>query len=268
MSEDRLQVVPEDGEVNERFAQLSTVLAKLDSGGGETALVPMATVAPMISAIVEALGHVGGADSRDASLETARQAIRAEAREEARHRFRLSRVGSGCIAVAFSGLWLIPQVTSAWGAEGVAAVMQASLLGPLFAYPLFDPLTFGFGLYAWLFFGLTWFMEQTDLRRIDWVTTDEARGVLLKRAVLEARKRGDQDSIRKSDLRDALGRGLRPAFALRLLGGRDVTASFLDRVTGQHIAELTAQGVLAPSTEASLSPRYLLAGDVSRELKP
>jgi len=269
MSDDRLQVMAEDdGEVSERFAQLSTVLAKLDDGGDETALVPVATVAPMISAIVEALGYAAGGDAREASLETTRQAIRAEAREEARSRFRLSRVGSGSIAVALSGLWLIPQVASAWGSEGVAAVMQASLVGPLFAYPLFDPLAFGFGLYAWLFFALTWFMEQTDLRRIDWVTTDEARGVLLKRAVLEARQRGDQDSIRKSDLRDALGRRLRPALALRLLGGQDVSASFLDRVTGQHIAELTAQGVLAPSTEASLSPRYLLAGDVSRDLNP
>jgi hypothetical protein len=268
MSEDRLQVVTEDGDANERFAQLSTVLAKLESGSDETALVPVASVAPMISAIAEVLGYGGGVDSRDASLETTRQAIRAEARDEARHRFRLSRVGSGSIAVALSGLWLIPQVASAWGGEGVAAVIQASLVAPLFAYPLFDPLVFGFGLYAWLFFALTWFMEQTDLRRIDWVTTDEARGILLKRAVLAARQRGDQDSIRKSDMRDALGRGLRPAFALRLLGGRDVTASFLDRVTGHHLAELTAQGVLAPSTEASLSPRYLLAGDVSRDLKP
>ena len=129
-------------------------------------------------------------------------------------------------------------------------------------------IAFGLALYAWLFFALTWFMEQNDVRRIDWVTTDAARAVLVRRAVLAARQRGDQDSIRKSDLRDALGRGLRPTFALRLLGARDVSASFLDRVTGQHIAELIAQGVLAPSTEASLSPRYLVAEDVSSELQP
>jgi hypothetical protein len=56
--------------------------------------------------------------------------------------------------------------------------------------------------------------------------------------------------------------------ALRLLGARDVTASFLDRVTTSHVAELSAQGVLAPSTQASLSPRYLVAEAVSRELQP
>ena len=268
MSEDRLHVVAEDGEADERVARLSTALAELDAENETTAMVPIATLAPMISAIADALGHVGGPPSSEASLEAQRDALRMAAREEARHRFRLSRIGSGCMAAALSGLWLIPQLTRAWGNEGVSAVMEASLVAPLFAYPLFDPLAFGFGLYAWLFFALTWFMEQTDLRRIDWVTTDEARGVLLKRAVLAARQRGDQDSIRKADLRDALGNGLRPAFALRLLGGRDVSASFLDRVTGQHIAELTAHGVLAPSTEASLSPRYLLAGDVARDLKP
>ncbi len=267
MAEDRLQIVA-DEEAQARADQLSTALAEMSSGSGAPALVPVAAVAPMISAVIDALGHVPAPGAAEVALEHQRQSLRIEAREEAQHRFRLSRIGSGFIATGLSVLWLIPQVTTAVGSAALAGVVGASLIAPLFAWPLFDPLFFGLGLYAWLFFALTWFMEQTDLRRIDWVTTDQARGVLLKRAVLTARQRGDQESITKSDIRDALGRGLRPAFALRLLGGRDVSASFLDRVAGQHISELTAQGVLAPSTEASLSPRYLIAEDVSRDLKP
>jgi hypothetical protein len=267
MAEDRLQIVAEDEEAQMRAEQLTTALAEMSSGSGP-GLVPVGAVAPMISAVIDALGHIPAPGAAEVALETQRQSLRAEAREEAHHRFRLSRIGSGFVATALTVLWLIPQVTTALGSAALASVVGASLIAPLFAWPLFDPLTFGLGLYAWLFFGLTWFMEQTDLRRIDWVTTDEARGVLLRRAVLSARQRGDQEAVTKSDLRDALGRGLRPAFALRLLGGKDASASFLDRVAGQHVAELTAQGVLAPSTEASLSPRYLIAEDVSRDLKP
>ncbi len=273
MSEERIQAVAESIEEDDgmdrrdRLAQLSMALAQLDGGSDTTALVPVESVAPMVSAIIDALGHRPDR-SGEAIVETRRQAIRVEATDEARARYRLSRVGSGSVATAATGLWLVPQLVAAFGGEGVAAVLQASILAPLFAAPLFDPIAFGIMLYAWFFFGLTWLMEQNDRRRIDWVTTDAARSALLKRAVLSARQRGEQDSINKSDMRDALGKGLRPTFALRMLGARDVSASFLDRVTTFHVTELAAQGVLAPSTQASLSPRYLIAEEVSRDLMP
>ena len=167
-----------------------------------------------------------------------------------------------------TGLWLLPQLVTAFGSEAVVAALQTSILAPLFAYAFFDPIAFGIALYAWFFFGLTGVMAQNDRRRIDWVTTDAARSALLRRAVFAARQRGDQDSITKADMREALGRGLRPSIPLRVLGARDVSASFLDRVTNFHVSELAAQGVLAPSTQASLSPRYLIAEEVSRDLKP
>lgn len=274
MAEDRLQVVPEsdaaeaDARRRERIVRLSTALAEVESAADGAALVPVESVAPLVSAIVDALAPVHRPTSVESALASQRQLVRAEAAEEARARYRLSRVGSGSVAAALSGLWLLPQLVVAFGGEAVVAALQTSLLAPLFAYTLFDPLAFGLALYAWLFFGMTWLMEQNDLRRIDWVTTDAARGLLLKRAVLSARQRGEQDSITKADVRDAIGRGLRPSFALRLLGARDVSASFLDRVTTCHVEELAAQGVLAPSTKASLSPRYLVAEEVSKELMP
>ncbi len=257
-----------DVEASERFAQLSRVLAELDSDGAATALVPVATVAPMVSAIIDALGQVGQFQTHGASPAAQRQAIRLEARDEARHRFRLSRLGSGFIAMFVSALWVLPTVTSAWGNDNVSAAIEASIVAPLFAYSLFEPITFSIALYAWMFFGLTWFMEQNDLARIDWITTDECRGLLLKRAVLAARQRGDVDSITRADLRDAVGRRLKPSFILRLFGARDVSGSFLDRVVSQHTQELTAQRVLIPTEEASLSPRYVVAESVSREVKP
>jgi hypothetical protein len=250
----------------ERVTKLSTALTQLDTGAEES-LVPVESVAPMVTAIVQALGYPPAA-AGESLVETRRQGIRMEATDEARARYRLSRVGSAAVASATTGLWLLPQLVAAFGGERVVAVLRASILAPLFAYPLFDALAFGLALYAWFFFGLTWLMEQNDRRRIDWVTTDAARTTLLRRAVLAARQRGEQESINRSDVRDALGKGLRPSFALRLLGARDVSASFLDRVTGFHITELAAQGVLAPSTKASLSPRYLLAEQVSRDLMP
>lgn len=255
----------QDGEARERFAHLANALAELDSDGASTSLVPLATVAPMVSAIVEALGQL---PSREASATEQRQALMIEARQEARHRFRLSRLGSGSIAAVVSGLWLIPTVTAAWGNANVSSALDASIVAPLFGQPLFEPIAFGVALYAWLFFGLTWFMEQNDLARIDWITTDEARSTLLTRAVLSARQRGDADSITKADLREALGRGLRPAFILRFLGAREVSASFLDRVVSQHVTELTSQGVLTPSEDTSLSPRYVVAEKVAEDLKP
>lgn len=254
----------ESGEARERFTQLSNALVRLDSDAGSTALVPLSTVAPMVSAIVEALGQVG----REASPLEQRQAILSEAREEARHRFRLSRLGSGSVALVVSALWMIPTLATVFGSDNVTSALQASIVAPLFAHPLFEPIAFGVALYAWLFFGLTWFMEQNDLSRIDWITTDEARGVLLTKAILMARQRGDTDSVTKADLRNALGRGLRPAFILRFLGARDVSASFLDRVVGQHLAVLTAQGVLTPAPEAGLSPRYTVAESVAKDVKP
>ncbi len=257
-----------DGEASERFAQLSRVLADLDSDGAATALVPAATVAPMVAAIIDALGQVGQLQPQGASSAAQRQAIRLEARDEASHRFRLSRLGSGFIATSVSALWVLPTVTAVWGNTNVSAAIEASILAPLFAYSLFEPITFSIALYAWIFFGLTWFMEQNDLTRIDWITTDECRSLLLKGAVLAARQRGDVDSITRADLRDAVGRRLKPSFILRLFGARDVSGSFLDRVVSQHTQELTAQRVLIPAEEASLSPRYVVAESVSREVKP
>lgn len=284
MSDDRLQVLPDDesedaAAVDERVVQLSTALAEVealaldadseaDAGAGRM-LVPVEAVAPLVTAIVDAMGAAAPspADEGVAAAQR-RESLRAEAADEARARYRLSRVGSGAVATVVTTLWLLPQLVTAFAGEAAVAVFQTSILAPLFMWPLFDAVAFGVGLYAWLFFSLTWVMEQNDLRRIDAVTTDAARARLLHRAVLRARQRGDQDSITKADMRDALGRGLRPTLALRLLGARDVSASFLDRVTTVHIEELSAQGVLAPSTQASLSPRYLVAEAVSRDLQP
>ena len=257
-----------DPGARDRFAQLSNALAEIDSDTGATSLVPLSTVAPMVTAIIEALGQAGQLESRDASPPAQRQALRVEAREEARHRFRLSRVGSGSIAALVSGLWMLPTLTAAFGSDNASNALEASIIAPIFAHPLSEPIMFGVALYAWLFFALTWFMEQNDLARIDWVTTDEARGLLLKRSVLAARQRGDADTITKADLRSALGRGLRPTFLLRLLGARDVSASFLDRVTSLHVSELTAQSVLTPTGDTELSPRYLVDENVAKELKP
>lgn len=252
----------------ERFTQLSTALAEIDSDGAPTSLVPISTVAPLVTSIVEALGQVARLEAPRASPVAERQALRAEAREEARYRFRLSRLGSGCLATLASGLWVLPSLATAIGNDNVSNALQASIIAPIFANPLSEPLLFGLALYAWLFFGLTWFMEQNDLRRIDWVTTDEARGMLLKRAVLAARQRGEMDSITKGDLRTALGNGLRPTLVLRLLGARDVSASFLDRVTTQHVSELTSQGVIEPAEEVEISPRYRIDERVGEGLQP
>lgn len=275
MSKEQIRAVAESMEDDDgtpgprdRLARLSTALAQLEGDGESTTLVPVEAVAPMVSAIIDALGSVRGEDAAESVAEARRHAIREEAADEARARYRLSRVGSGSVAGIASALWLLPQLVTAFGSQAAIAALQASILGPLFAFAYFDPIAFGIALYAWFFFGLTWLMEQNDRRRIDWVTTDAARSALLKRAVLSARQRGEQDSITRSDVRDALGKGLRPTLALRLVGARDVSASFLDRVTAFHVGELSAQGVLAPSTQASLSPRYLIAEEVTRDLMP
>jgi hypothetical protein len=272
----RIEAVDEDEEGGgarevegrDRLTRLSTALAQLESAPDGTALVPVESVAPMVSAILEAFRDGDVHEPGGSLVEHHRHEVRVEAIDEARSRYRLSRVGSGSVAGVVTGLWLLPQLVAAFGGDAVGAVLGASLLAPLFAHALFDPIAFGVALYGWFFFGLTWLMEQNDRRRIDWVTTDAARGALLKKAVLSARQRGEQDSISKSDLREALGRGLKPSFPLRLVGARDVSASFLDRVTTYHLSELQAQGVLAPSTQASLSPRYLVAEEVSRDLMP
>jgi len=256
-----------DQNARERFSRLSTALAQIDADTAATSLVPIGTVAPMVSSIIEALGQSGQLDAQR-SATAQRRALRVEAREEARHRFRLSRLGSGSLAAVASGLWSLPTLVAGFGTDQVEGALQASIIGPIFAHPLSEPILFGVALYAWLFFALTWFMEQNDLARIDWVTTDEARGRLLRQAVLNARQRGDPDTITKADLRGALGSGLRPTWVLRLLGARDVSASFLDRVTTQHIGELTADGVLTPTGRAEISPRYYVDEQVAAALKP
>lgn len=257
-----------DVDARDRFTSLSTALAEIDSDGAATSLVPISTVAPLVTSIVAALGQTGHLEARRDSAAAQRQALRTEAREEARYRFRLSRLGSGCAATLASGLWMLPSISTAFGNDNVSSALQASIIAPIFAHPLSEPILFGLALYGWLFFALTWFMEQNDLTRIDWVTTDEARGLLLTRAVMTARQRGDTDSITRTDLRTALGRGLRPTIVLRLLGARDVSASFLDRVTTLHLSELSAQGVLTPSEDVELSPRYRLDENIATELKP
>jgi len=250
----------------DRYNELSAALAELDGDTGTTALVPVSTVAPMVAAILEALNSTGQLDAQKTSSAARTQAIRTEAREEAAYRFRLSRYTSGVVGMIASAIWIFPTMVSAFGSQDASTVLEASILAPMFAHVLFEPISFGIGLYAWMFFALTWFMEQNDRSRIDWVTTDSARGALMRRAISFARLRGEQDSITKADLRNAVGSRFRPIFALRALGVRDVTASFLDRVVAHHINELTAQGVLTPSDSASLSPRYTIAESVNSEL--
>jgi hypothetical protein len=163
---------------------------------------------------------------------------------------------------------MIPTLAAATGNQNVAFALEASFVAPLFVHPLFEPVGFGVALYAWLFFGLTWFMEQNDLERIDRITTDEYRGFLLRRAVLNARQRGDADTVTKADLREALNQRLRPAWILRLLGAKDVSASFLDRVANLHVTELITQKVLIPTDEVALTPRYSIDGNVSEGIVP
>ena len=220
----------------------------------------------MVPAILEALNTSGQLEGQKRSSVARGAAIRAEAKGEAAYRFRLSRYTSGVVGMLASAVWLFPTMVSAFGSEDASTVLEASILTPMFAHALFEPVSFGIGLYAWMFFALTWFMEQNDRSRIDWVTTDAARSALMRRAIASARVRGEQDSITKSGLRDAVGSRFRPIFALRALGVRDVTASFLDRVVGHHITELVAQGGLTPSESASLSPRYSIAESVTSEL--
>jgi hypothetical protein len=78
-------------EFRERFDELSAALVELDGGTGTTALVPVETVAPMVAAILEALNSRGQLDAHTPPAVARGDAIRAEAKEEAAHRFRLSR---------------------------------------------------------------------------------------------------------------------------------------------------------------------------------
>jgi hypothetical protein len=78
-------------EFRERFDELSAALVELDGGTGTTALVPVETVAPMVAAILEGLNSRGQLDAHTPSAVARGDAIRAEAKEEAAHRFRLSR---------------------------------------------------------------------------------------------------------------------------------------------------------------------------------
>jgi len=251
----------------DRFQELSNALVALDSDAG-TSLVPLSSVAPMVSAIIEALHPAAGSDSRETIARRRREAIRDEAREEARQRFRLSRIGSGTLAAVVTGLGLLPGFVEATGSGSARAALDALFVAPLFESSLFEPVSFGVALYAWLFFGLTWFMEQNDLERIDRVLTEAFRGRLVQAAVLSARQRGDAESVTRADMRNAIDRRLRPAFILRLLGARDVAPSFLDRVVEFHVGELVDQGVLQPAGTAELSPRYTIASEVAEGIQP
>jgi len=253
-------------EYRDRYNELSVALAGIDGDTGTTALVPVETVAPMVAAILDALHSSGQLDTQTTSSAARVASIRAEAKDEAAYRFQLSRYTSGVVGMLASAIWIFPTMVGAFGNQDASTVLEASLLAPMFAHALFEPISFGIGLYSWMFFALTWFMEQNDRSRIDWVTTDSARGALMRRAISFARLRGEHDTITKADLRNAVGSRFRPIFALRALGVRDVSASFLDRVVGHHINELTAQGALTPSEEASLSPRYTIAESVNNEL--
>lgn len=43
-------------------------------------------------------------------------------------------------------------------------------------------------------------------------------------------------------------------------------SSFLDRVVGHHITELTAQGAITPADTASLIPRFAIAESVTDQI--
>jgi len=241
----------------ERFSELSDALALLDSGSS-TSLVPMDTVAPLVSTILEAME---GRQAAAPSGPSKRELLRASARQEAALRFRVPRYASAGLGGVVTGLWVLPNLVSAAGSPGVANALQASMLGPLFGNPTLDAVFFGVMVYAWIFFGLTWVMEQNDLSRIDWVTTDDARSTLLRRAVTAG-----SGTVSKSRLRDLVGKTFNRGIVLKLLGARDVSPSFLDEVVDQHVSDLVGRGVLLPVEGASLSPRYEVAQQVIEEI--
>lgn len=241
----------------ERFSELSDALALLDSGSS-TSLVPMDTVAPLVTTILEAME---GRQVAAPSGPSKRELLRAAARQEAALRFRVPRYASAGLGAVVTSLWVLPNLVSAAGSPGVANALQASMLGPLFGNPTLDAVFFGVMVYAWIFFGLTWVMEQNDLSRIDWVTTDEARSTLLRRAVTAG-----SGTVSKARLRDLVGKTFNRGIVLKLLGARDVSPSFLDEVVDQHVSDLVGRGVLLPVEGASLSPRYEVAQQVIEEI--
>ena len=170
-------------EYRDRYNELSVALAELDGDTGTTAVVPVATVAPMVVAILDALNSSGQLDAQTTSSAARVTSIRAEAKEEAAYRFRLSRYTSGVVGMLASAIWIFPTMVNAFGGQDASTVLEASILAPMFSHALFEPISFGIGLYSWMFFALTWFMEQNDRSRIDWETTDSARGALMRRAI-------------------------------------------------------------------------------------
>ena len=74
-------------ENRDRYNELSAALAELDGDTSTTVLVPVATVAPMVAAILEALSSSGQLDAQKTSAAARIQAIRTEAKEEAAYHF-------------------------------------------------------------------------------------------------------------------------------------------------------------------------------------
>jgi hypothetical protein len=218
-----------------------------------TALVPIQDIPALVAAVRQALAP-------EATVATSAQQ-RAEHREvgrrEVHEQVLLPRIGSGIFSGVCGALLTF-----------AGELKDNVILGPMLATPdaraFLAMMFFGSGiLFIW-----TWWSEQRQNARLEWLATDEGRREILARTLRSAdHHRGASTRFAYSDVIDAI-RDDRRSPLLLLLPPSRISPTAAERLANLHLEELERRGIIKKTSGPSLDPEYEVETSILEQIAP
>lgn len=237
-----------DAASEDRFAALNHGLASVDSGVG-LQLVPVHQILAIVQAVTASMKP-----SSTESLARDRLIYRESAALDARTRIMIPRVGSGACAAVCAAIFAFS-----------SSLKDNPVLAPLSAVPgFYQLLVMGFLLSGFFFLG-TWWIEQHQLSRAEWLASDSGLRAILDH-LTEDRSVAEHGSFSMLELSDTISRlGSRFIFPFPVrssLGGQ--TAEKLAKL---HVEELEKRGMVKKTGGKLFSVTYAMEPELLEELR-
>jgi hypothetical protein len=233
----------------ERFHILTAALAYCESGRS-TALVPVEDIPALVTAIAQAISTAQAptlAQQRGEYRETVRADLH-------RHAIPM-RIGSGVFAGVCTGLLAVSKQFA-----------DDPLLGMWIASPMGRLVLLSMALYAGIFFVMSWWSEQKQGARLEWLSTDEGRRAVLG-SVLSRLSEQPSGALEfsYSDFVDAIQDRPRKRSPFSFASGR-LSVSAAEKLANLHLSELEKNGAIRRLDGVRLEPRYAVDSNIRKEL--
>lgn len=185
--------------------------------------------------------------------------LKAEARDDARSRGFIPRIGSGAFAAICTFLFAFPN-----------SMKDNPIIGKWLENPMFQLILLVLILYSGVFFLMTWTRERRQAERVEFLSTEEG----LRNTMIRLFQQRDKETEhpRRFTLRDftkALGPSKysanHPPISL-LFGGGSISDSLADKIANLHISKLLSRGVIIETQQEGLDRTFEVSRVIFDEL--